>query len=501
MIARKITALGATCAALAIAGCGGGSSDSGDSALDNALGYLPEDAPLVVSIQTDVEGDQIKAVEKLVKKLPFSGSIEDSLKEQLESQSFDFEDDLKPLLGNEFVVGATDVSALTGGDSDDQDFVGAIQTKSQDKLEEAVKREKAEEVGEKSGAKVYEDDDGDAFAVKDDVLIVAGSRQQLESALEQRDADDRLTEDTFDESTADLPKDALVRLSSDLQALIAGDPDSKDAAKVKWVGALRTLGLTASAKGDELNVDFRLTTDGEDLTDEDLPIASGDASPSVIDRAGEIGAGLRDPGQIVTFAEGALQATNPSQFGDYRTARRAIESRLDIDIDKDLLGQLKDDLSMSFAPDGKFGMRAELKDAEAFERTLAKLGKELPALLESAAGEPVRLTKRGDFNSLSTSDGKSVVYGVVDGVFVLANDPARARELGSADTQTVDGAKGSVVVSADAEELVSRAIQAQGGGLGGALGGALVAGPLGELTGSMSASPDGLVGNLKLTFD
>ena len=101
-------------AVLAIAGCGGGeSSDSGDSPLDNALGYLPEDAPLVISIDTDVEGGQFKAIGKIIDKFPFANQVEGQLKERVEGTGgFDYEKDLKPLLGNEFVVGATDVRAV-----------------------------------------------------------------------------------------------------------------------------------------------------------------------------------------------------------------------------------------------------------------------------------------------------------------------------------------------------------------------------------------------------
>ena len=40
--------------------------------LDNALGYLPEDAPLVVTIDTDVEGGQFKSIDKIADRFPFA---------------------------------------------------------------------------------------------------------------------------------------------------------------------------------------------------------------------------------------------------------------------------------------------------------------------------------------------------------------------------------------------------------------------------------------------
>ena len=166
--------------------------------------------------------------------------------------------DLKPLLGNEFVVAATNVKSLQNSGNDDKDFVGAIQAKDGKKLQDAVKKEKPKEDGSKDGAKIYKDKDGSSFAVKDDVLIVAGSRALLDKALAARDSDDRYTEDDFDKSTEGLPKDSAVRLSTDLEALLATDPSTAQARKVKWVKALRTFGLSASVANDTINVDFKL---------------------------------------------------------------------------------------------------------------------------------------------------------------------------------------------------------------------------------------------------
>jgi hypothetical protein len=57
---RRLTAATLVLFALLIAGCGGG-DDSG-SALDSVLSYLPKDAPFAVAIDTDVDGDQYKAL-------------------------------------------------------------------------------------------------------------------------------------------------------------------------------------------------------------------------------------------------------------------------------------------------------------------------------------------------------------------------------------------------------------------------------------------------------
>jgi len=488
------------CAA-ALAGCGG---EGSGSSLENALAYLPEDSPLVIVIGTDPEGSQVQAIETIVERFPFGDQVRKQLEESLSSQDVDFEKDVKPLLGNEFVVGGPDVQSVVDDAADDQ-FVGAIEAKDEGKLRELIERDDTQERGEQNGATLYEDSDGDTFAIEDGVLVVAGDRKLLEAALEQRDADDSATPETFESGTEGLPEDALVRVYADVEQLIAADPDTKEARKVEWVSALRTFGLSIGFESDRVRVDFRLGTEGDDLTEEDLPIASGPESPEVIDSPDEIGVGLRGPEQILAFAEAAGQAVDPAGFGDYSAGKQAIESRVDVSIEEDLLGQLEDDLAVSAGLDGTFGARSPVRDSAAFTRTLDKLGKALPEIAENAVGEPVGYAKpkKGeDFYALATADGDSLVYGVVDGVFVLANDSRRASTLAGDETRAVEDAEGAISMSAPAAELVSQAISRFGeAGIGGALGGSLLSEPLGELTGSVAAETDGLTGRFVLTFD
>jgi hypothetical protein len=479
-----------------LAGCGGGSDSR--RPLEAGLSYLPADAPVVISVDTDVEGRQAKAIEKIVRKFPFAGQIEQGLRQSIQDEGLNFEKDLKPILGNEFVIGATDIRQL-GSDEDDQAFVGALQVKDKDKLQSAVERGKSKEIGEKSGAKLYEGLDGDVFAIDDNVLVVADTRRLLEAALDRSEGDDHLKQEDFDEATADLPKDAILRVSADLRQAIQADPDARDARKVKWVSALRDLGLTASAQGDAIKVDFAVKTEG-DLSERDLPFAAGAESPQVVEREGGVGVGVRGLRQILTFAESAGQAVNPSDYGDYETAKSTLERRLGVDVERDILDQVEDDVSANISLDGKFGLRAKLKDPAEFERTLDKLGKAIPSL---GGDDPLGYSApKGEdgFYAIASGDD-TIVYRVADGELVLANDPKRAGEMTAATPEDVRGAEGSIAVQADAEQLVTQAIARAGGGLGGALGGALFAGPLGEVTGSMAVSPDELTGNFTLGFD
>ena len=551
---RLALALGLLCSALALGACG---SDEAGGPLDEALGFLPADAPLAVVIDTDSKSGQYEALRGIIDRFPLGDQAVQSLRGRLEKDgNTDFERDIKPILGNPLVVGAVDAKAL--GDSEhgsseegryeyrgeddkgqgkagedgllgpgstpygpelkDRDrnelgttkrsrdeYVAVIKAKDKDKLDALLKKQRLEEDGEKDGAKLYKGSGGDFLAVKDDMLVLAGSKKLLDGALAQSEKGGGLEQDTLDKGLEGLPRNALVKIYADVEALVKSDAGSKDAQRVEWVKALRKFGMTASAESDALRLDFKLGTEG-DLSEADLPIASGEQSPSVVKRAGEIAFGIRDPSQIVAFAESAGQAVDPAGFGQYTTAKKQIERQLGVNIDDDLVAQLSGDTSINVALDGKYGLRAELKDAAKFKRTLDKVAGELPGVIASTGGGKVDLAepKSADgFYELTKRGGETVVFGVVDEVFVLADDPARAGELARQSPSAVAGAKGSAVMYADARKIAEQLIAElypQAGVLGG-LGSELFAGALGDLTGSMSADENGLKGNLKLAIE
>ena len=489
--------------ALAIAGCGG--DEESGSPLDTALSYLPKDAPFAVALDTNLSDGQYKSLNQIVGKFPFGDQLKEQIVKSIEEDGTDFEQDVRPLLGNPVVVGGTSPQSITDNADSNEEFVAAIQVKDKDKLDALLKGQKAKESGERAGVTLYSSGQNDWFGVEDDVLLVASSKQQLEKAADQADADDHLTEDDFNKGLAGLPKSALVKVYADVQALLKSDPDTADAQRVKWVAALRTLGMTAVAKDDAIDVDFKLATEG-DLTDADLPIAAGDDAPGVLRRPGEIGLGVRDAAQIVKFAESAGQAVDPGGYGDYTNAKNQIEQQLGVSIDDDVLGQLKGDTAMSFSLDGKYGVRAEVEDPAALKQTLAKVADVLPRFAEGAGMGDVAIAKPrkgSDFYALANPGGDTIVFGVVDEVFVLANDAERAGRLASEQPSEVPNAKGSVAMGADAEQVARAVIGQLGGqsGLGGALGAGLFTAPLKDLSGSMSASPEGLSGNFELSLD
>ena len=487
----------AVLAAAALAGCGGG-DDEAASSLDEALGYLPEDAGFVFIASTDLE--DYDDVDKILGKFPFGGQAKDALKNSFESEGADFDDDVKPLLGNEVVVGTDDNASFVDSESDTS-FVLALEAKDAGKLEDLAK-DGTDSRGETEGYDVYETESGETWlAVKDEVVVLSDEEETLENALKQRGEDDRLTEDDVEPAFEGLPEDAPARAYVNVKALLAADPDVKDALKIKWVDHIETLGIAGSVTEDEIAIDYRLATDPEGLTEEDLPLASGSGAPQVFERedgSAEIVLGLRDPGRSIEFAQAAAEAVDPTGFGQFAAGKEQIGRRLGIDVDQDVIAQLSGNVAVVATLDQKFGLRAEVEDPAAFEKTLAKAMDGLPGF---ADGLTVTKPGRGeDLYGVATEDGRTYALGVSGDAFVLANDAKLAGEVATRPLESVDGAQGAFVATADAEQLANDVIAKFGGGLQG-IGASLFTGPLGDIVSSASSSTEGITGRLSLEIE
>jgi hypothetical protein len=496
---RRLCLLALLCATAFVAACGG--DDDAGGPLESSLSYVPKQTPFVIAVDTDLEGDEYGSVQKILDRFPGGLELETLLRSEVEGgeDGTDYEQDVKPLLGNPLVIAATDLISFLGEDEEEA-FVAALQVDDSEALDRLIEKTGAAQEGEAAGATVYEDD-GSFFAVDDDVVVLAASRQLLEAALERAEAGDGLEASSFEEALDGLPEQALASMVFDIRELVAQDAGSRTARNIPWVAGLRTLGMTIAVEDDAVDVDFNLRSDGEELGEDELPLATGDEAPGVVRRPGEVGFGLRDPSQLIAFFESALQATDPESFGDYETGKGAIAAQYEIDVDEDLFGQLTGDLSLSVAVDGSFGARGEVRDPDAFAGTIDKVAEALPQLGASLGVTGVR--PAGELYEARLEGGGRFVFGVRNGVFVAASTAARAADLAAAEPEQVDGAEGSLTMSADAEEVAGQVVEALGPQLGAAelLGAGLFTAPLDEMSGSVVTSSDGMRGAFSLTLD
>src|SRR5215208_2006228 len=113
MTTRRLTTFLIVALLALVAGCGGGDDSGGSKGdLGDELGYLPKSAPLVITVDTDVEDDQYKNLDKLLSRFPFGGQLKNQIKQSISQQGADYDKDVKPLLGGEVLVGWTDPASL-----------------------------------------------------------------------------------------------------------------------------------------------------------------------------------------------------------------------------------------------------------------------------------------------------------------------------------------------------------------------------------------------------
>src|SRR5215212_1785703 len=208
--------------AIALTGCGGDSGAS--SPLDEALGYLSEDAGFAFVASTDLNdyGD----FQDLAENFPFANQATDALKQALERGSVDFDEQIRQLLGNDVVIGTSDNASFLDN-SDDTPFVLALETEDADKLQELAE-DGGEKTGESEGYDIYESDDGTVLAIKEEILVLSNDEATLENALAQRGEDDRLTEDDVEPAFEELPDDAPIKAYVNVRSLLAASPEAEN---------------------------------------------------------------------------------------------------------------------------------------------------------------------------------------------------------------------------------------------------------------------------------
>jgi hypothetical protein len=472
---------------LAATGCGGTSSGGAGGAGD-ALGYLAAGSTTVILVSTDVDGEQWELFDRRVYRPAVAedggNDVDETLDEFLAQSArdvgLDWEDDVKPLLGNDIAVGIEgDAMGLLGGDGVFS-VTAALETSGGD-VEEVLDKAKFERAGEANGATLYrsEEDDGAMFAVEDGVLVWAEDEQVLRRALARRDEGGGFDQAAVDDALSDLPEESLVRALGSLERL-QDQEQLRRFVDLPLVQGLETWGLTAGFDGGNLNLDVAVQLDEDAVDEEDLPLVTGGESPEIVLREGELSGGNRNQSQTTAFLLRALRAGYPDSR--FVKAADAIEKELGIDFEQEILRQFDGPSASYVSPDGRtFAARSEVRDPEALRAVLPRIAPHLPALVEGLQGlesEGMALlflfapdapaaapmsgvkvdppsTPDGLYRiSGLTGEGPSELYlGLVGDLFVVASDEQRAREIAEADTVAAEGAQGAGVLRADLMRL------------------------------------------------
>jgi hypothetical protein len=516
----------AVCTALLAAvfllvGCGGGEGPAPSGELDATLGYFPQDAGFIVVLNTDLGSDQLERFDRKIVR-PESGGegIEDLLRGLATDIQVSWDEDVKPLLGNPLVVGTQSSVELTG-------ISAAIQVRDEGKLHDlAEKIPGATREGEAHGAELYEAEAGIAFAIEGDFLVIAQDQDTLLRALEQKDEDDGLSEAELEQSLPDTAEDPLLRARAeidsleDLSGLSRRVPEVERLFTLPWFAALRTLGVTASFEEDDLLVmDVALNTDAAALDEDDLPLATGEESPEVVLRDGEIVSANRDQSRTTVFLLRAARAAFPDSR--FVQAVDDLENELGVDFEEEILKQFDGPSASALGFDGQsFAARSEVRDPDRLREQLRVLAPRLPELVQGLEGlrsqglafllllapDAVASTQPlqdvqvelpdgpDDLYHVSglTGDGPSDVYfGLIGDVFVIASEEDRARAIAEEPTEPVDGAHGAAVVRVDLREGGRDLLERFGVGFSPEV-------EIGEVVGSVEASTERLHATLRV---
>ena len=475
---NRHAAVAAALAAVALAAGCGGSDDTASTPLDDALGYLPREATAVVVVETDPEHAQWKQVNELISKFQIAGQIREEGQNRVAPGELDFDNDLRPQLGNEIVVGRPEAAGAKRA------HVLAVKLKDTDRAGQDLVPKLKEAAGLEA-------------RIDDDMLVAASTPQLLDAAIRQHDEDDRLTEDDFMDDLGRLAEgEPLLRATGDLRRGLERSEAGAAIRAIPWPGALDTFAAVGKAEPTGLEIDFDVRT--ESVDEADLPFAPGADSPPVPNREGEIAVAAREPARALGLVN-RLKDVLPRTAAHSRVLNAALK-QIGVDIQRDLIDQIGDVGAASFPLDDTYVARANLKDPERFAATLETISDELAGAVQGDVGFTIEPGGGEGFYRLNADRGRQLFVGVVDNQVALGAEAGRARDFAAEESSPVQGARGSVAFAADGQSVANALIERRASGPLALLGQVLTE-PIGDLRGWMETTPTGISGHAELEIE
>ncbi len=368
--------IGGLVLACVLAACGAASTSSAPSnPLAAELSYIPPGSPVIATIVTDPNSPPVKNASALLTKFQVSSLLTSSLTQELQKQGLSYDADIKPMLGNPAVLGTIE----TAGAGSKLKGVGVWVTKDASKLNALLSKSSSgdKKIGSHDGATLYRSRDGSTIAAVDGPTLVAADTQALvTAALDRHKNGGGMTLAQYNQQISGLPSGSLVHISGNVQPLLATQQTAQ-ARQIPWVAAIKSYAVAMNPTSNGISLDWRVDTTGRQLTAAQLPLAAGSTAPALA--SGQPGSfGIRDPAQIATFVESAIQAVNPNSYAQFQAAVGALRRGFGIDV-TGALGQLTGDLIT--AGQGQVSLiRAGVSNPAVVSQTLANLQKHIQSL-------------------------------------------------------------------------------------------------------------------------
>jgi hypothetical protein len=471
------------CLLVACGSSGSGSAPSDPLAAE--LSYIPPASPVVATIVTDPNSAPVKNASALLTKFQVLNLLTTSLKQQLQKQGLSYDADIKPLLGNPAVLGTIE----TAGAGSNLKGVGVWVTKDASKLNALVTKSSNGEkkIGSHDGATLYRSRDGSMVAAIDgSTLVAADTRALVEAALDRHKNGNGMSLTQYNQQISGLPSGSLMKVSGNVQPLLA-TRQAAQARQIPWVAAIKGYGVAITPAANGVSLDWKVDTSARQLTAAQLPLASGSAAPALA--AGEPGSlGIRDPAQIATFVESAVQAVNPTGYSQLQAALGALRNGFGIDVNG-ALGQLTGDLIT--AGEGPVSLiRAEVRNPAVVSQTLANLQKHIGSLAAGTSMKPLG----GGFYLVSRRS-LTFAVGVVGNQLVAGNASLSKLRAFAANPTKPSGGHGAIAFSESLAQVLKltgafvHSPEAQ-----------LILGQLKSFSGWLGNTPSALTGNALLTI-
>jgi hypothetical protein len=374
------------------------------------------------------------------------------LRSELAQRGLDFDQVIRPQLGQPLVIGIT----REGGP------VGAIRVNDPRALRRALAKSiterKLARLDSYEGALVWRDGSGRrgsaAYgALRDSVFAVARSEAVLHEAIDAAAGSSNLAfSQTFASKLPQADAATLVRgIGAAQRVLASGDPGQAVAArKVPWVRALGLFTVTVRVKKREMGVAFELATDGARLSEDDLPLKPGAVAPRLHDPNAPAAVAVLEPARLLRFIEQVLRATDASRFDRYENGIEQLRAIFGVDFRRDLVDKLTS-LSIAVASPTAVTFEAPLRRGSAadFARDLDRARPFVEGVLNDTLPGTSVQTRAGGRPTWLVKNGGVVLarYGVRDGVLVgsvgLARLPRPVRG------ERLRGLGGSLVMRGD----------------------------------------------------
>jgi Protein of unknown function (DUF3352) len=406
----------AALAALALAGCGSSSSSSSGSPLNTELSYFPAGAPAVAVFATNPNGTAWQNASGFVAKFPLAKLGLEALQSDMTKSGVNYNQDIKPLLGNPVAFGVPTTTSASGND-----FVIVLVATSASKLSVLTSSQPApRSIGNYQGAKLYQ---GNSYclAINGATALLAPTVADIKSALDLHAHGGGISSSDYNKAFTGLPQNTLIQVYGNLTGILSR-PQAAQARQIPWVGAINSYAVTVGVADTGIDVHYRVNTTGAGLTSNELPLTTGSTPPSVAGTAPAV-VGFRDLAQLFTFAEGAVQAVNPKALAAFEQNA----AKDGISLNRDLIAQFTGNSELDYGPGGVTA-RADLANPTVAARTIAKFKNLKPI--------------GGGFYQSKTSS-KPVRLGIADGRLVLGDASVAAlRSFAAAPASPISAASG-----------------------------------------------------------